>query len=394
MKPILKAYKIRIYPNRTQIKQIETTFGAVRNVYNYFVNLTKERLDLGEYKLNYNTESSVLTLLKLERDWLTLADKFTLQNAIKDQDRAFANLFEKRAKFPRFRSKKDNYQTYRTNLTNGNIAIIDNKLKLPKLGFIKFAKSQEIIGKILNVTVLRSNGKYYASIACEVQYESKSMPTAQTVDIDLGLKSFAVMRTNTGETITVDNPKWLEKSLKNLKCKQRALSKKQHPRFRGDTTEKSNSYLKLQKTVSKINTRVANQRKDFLHKLSSKIVSENQAIGIEDLAVKNLVRNHKLSRHIAQSGWSMFRAMLEYKSSWSNKKVVVHDRFYPSSKLCECGVKNSELKLSDRLWVCKSCLRINSRDELAANNLVPVECLGEFTPREYAPTGTEGLSNV
>lgn len=392
MKDIIRAYRYRAYPNKAQKECLESFFGAKRHIYNHFLSLNKELLGNKEHKLNYKAESASLTLLKKELAWLSLADKFSLQNAIKDQDRAFTNFLQKRSGFPRFKSKKDNYQSYRTNLTNGNIEIKENGIKLPKVGWIHFAKSREPLGRILNVTLSRVNEKYYISITCETQIEPKSMPT-QIIGIDLGLTSLAVTKTNQGETNTIVNPKWLEKSLKNLKRKQKQLSRKQHSRKKGDATPKSKGYLKQQKTVAKIHEKVANQRKDFLHKLSTTIISENQAIGIEDLHVKGLMKNHKLSRHISQSGWRMFREMLEYKAKWHNRTLKIHDRFYPSSRLCTCGVVNKELVLSDRIWICKACGSIHRRDELAANNLIPVE-QGEFTPRECALSGAKEVSNA
>jgi len=372
VKIITKAYKVRIYPNKTQIQQIENTFYHARYIYNYFIALNKDRMSLDEYILDYKSESRVLTLLKSEREWLKESDKFSLQNAIKDQDRAFKNWFSKRAKAPKFRSRKDEHQSYRTNLTNNNISINNRYIKLPKLKWIKFSKSQEIKGKILNVTVARKNNKYYLSIAVETEINPMSILT-QKIGIDMGLKSLAVTKTDKGEVQDIKNPKWLEKSLKNLKKKQKQLSRKQHSKRKGDTTPKSKRYLKQQRTVAKIHQRVTNQRKDHLHKLSSQIISENQAIGIEDLAVSNLMKNHKLSRHIAQSGWRMFRAFLEYKAGWHERDLTVHDRFYPSSRLCICGVKNKELVLSDRIWICKACSAVHNRDELAASNLIPME---------------------
>lgn len=371
-KEIIKAYKVRLYPNKKQTAQIEQTFDHARYVYNYMLATNLQRMELLEYKLSYHSESRVLTLLKESREWLSQSDKFSLQNAIKDQDRAFKNWFEKRAKKPNFHSKKDDYQSYRTNLTNGNIAISGRYVKLPKLKWIKFAKLQEIVGSIQNVTVSRRNNKYFASINVKTDIKPTSMPT-QKIGIDVGLTSLVVTKTDSGIINDIKNPKWLEKSLKNLKRKQKQLSRKQHSRTKGDTTPKSQRYIKQQKTVAKIHQRVTNQRKDFLHKLSTKIVSENQAIGIEELSVKNLMKNHKLSRHIAQSGWRIFRTLIEYKASWHNREVKVFNRFYPSSKLCRCGVKNKELSLSDRVWICKACGAVNKRDELAAENLIPVE---------------------
>jgi len=388
-KTITKAYKVRIYPNKSQNLKIEQTFGAKRFIFNYFLALNKEKLEKKEYKINYNDESKILTLLKQENEWLTQSDKFSLQNAIKDQDTAFKNLFEKRAKFPRFHSKRDVYQSYRTNLTNGNIEIKGRYIKLPKIGYVKFAKSQEMIGKILNVTISRSNNKYYASICVSTELTPKPIENNRC-GIDLGLNSLMVIKDQNDNIKAIKNPKWLEKSLKNLKRKQQKLSRKQHSRFKGDTTSKSKRYIKQQKTVAKVQEKIANQRKDFLHKLSTQIIDENQAIGIEDLNVKGLMKNHKLSRHIAQSGWRLFRTMLEYKSQWHERELTVHDRFYPSSRLCTCGVKNKELNLSDRIWICKACGATHKRDELAAHNLIPKE-RGEFTPVESAMAGSEAL---
>jgi putative transposase len=373
-KTVTKAYKTRIYPSLLQIEQIEKSFGASRFIYNFFLGQNKERLQLDEYTLGYKRESEILTFIKKDERylWLNESDKFSLQNAIKDQDRAFINFFSKRAKFPKFHSKKDSYQSYRTNFTNNNIEIVENKIKLPKLKWIKFAKSRDIIGKILNVTISRKNDKYYMAIAYETEIKPKPMQTS-ICGIDLGLTSLMVIKNNLGVVENISNPKWLEKSLKNLKKKQKQLSKKQHSRTKGDITPKSKNYLKKQKVVSKIQERVANQRKDLLHKISTKIISENQTIGIEDLNVSGMLKNHKLARHISQSGWRMFRTMLEYKSKWNNRELYIHNRYYPSSKTCICGTINNNLALNNRIWICKACGSVNSRDELAAQNLIPSE---------------------
>lgn len=374
LKTVVKAYKTRIYPSNSQIEQIENNFGASRFIYNFFLNQNKERLQLDEYTLGYKRESEILTFIKkdIRFIWLNEADKFSLQNAIKDQDRAFSNFFSKRARFPKFHSKKDNYQSYRTNFTNNNIELKDNQIKLPKLKWIKFAKSKDIVGKILNVSISRKNDKYYIAITYETQIKPK-LKADVYCGIDLGLTSLMVIKNDKGVIEDIKNPKFLEKSLKNLKRKQKQLSKKQHSRAKGDITPKSRNYLKKQKTVSKIQERVANQRKDLLHKLSTKIISENQTIGIEDLNVSGMIKNTKLSRHIAQSGWRMFRTMLEYKAKWHDRTIYVHNRFYPSSKTCRCGVINNNLTLNNRIWICKACGSINSRDELASENLIPSE---------------------
>lgn len=374
LKTVVKAYKTRIYPSVSQIEQIENNFGASRFIYNFFLNQNKERLQLDEYTLGYKRESEILTFIKKDIRflWLNESDKFSLQNAIKDQDRAFSNFFSKRAKFPKFHSKKDSHQSYRTNFTNGNIELKENQIKLPKLKWIRFAKSKDIVGKILNVTISRKNSKYYIAVTYETQIKPMSM-VKNRCGIDLGLTSLMVIKNDKGFVENISNPKWLEASLKNLKRKQRQLSKKQHSRTKGDTTPKSKNYLKKQKIVAKIQERVTNQRKDLLHKLSTRIISENQTIGIEDLNVSGMLKNPKLSRHIAQSGWRMFRTMLEYKAKWNDRTIYVHNRFYPSSKTCRCGVINNNLTLNNRIWICKACGSINSRDELASENLIPSE---------------------
>lgn len=373
-KKVISSYKTRIYPNAMQRQQIEKTFGAKRRVYNYFIETNLERMDLNEYTLPYKRESRVLTLLKERDAWLKEADKFALQNAIKDQDAAFAKWFAKQGGKPHWKSKKDDHQTYRTNYTNNNIELIAKRIKLPKLKWIRFAKSKEITGKILNVTISRKADKYYISINMESSIDVYP-DTERSVGIDVGLKSLAVIKNDQGAVQTIEHPKWLEKSMRNLKKKQRQLSRKQHSRTKGDTTTKSKRYIKQQRTVNKIQQHIANQRKDFLHKLTTQLVRENQAVGIEDLAVSNMMKNSRLSRHIAQSGWRMFRTFISYKCEWHDRKVVVHDRYYPSSKTCTCGTINSALKLSDRLWQCRACGAVHDRDELAASNLNPCQKL-------------------
>ncbi len=373
-KIVIKAYKTRIFPSGVQIEQIERTFGVSRYIYNFFLGQNKERLELDEYTLGYKRESEILTFMKKQEQyfWLKDADKFSLQNSIKDQDRTFSNFFSKRAGFPKFHSKKDSYQSYRTNYTNKNIEIKDSQIKLPKLKWIKFAKSLNIIGKILNVTISRKNEKYYISIAYETEIKPKPVQISKC-GIDLGLTSLMVIKNDSGKIEDIKNPKFLEKALKNLKIKQKQLSRRQHSRKKGDITPKSKNYLKKQKIVVKIQEKVANQRKDLLHKISTRIINENQVIGIEDLNVSGMLKNHKLARHIAQSGWSMFRQMLEYKAQWHNRELYVHNRFYPSSKTCICGTINNNLALNNRIWICKACGSVNSRDELAAQNLIPTE---------------------
>lgn len=373
-KNIIKGYRTRLYPNKTQIQQIEETFGATRFVFNFFLAQNTERLSFDEFVLNYQRESKILTLMKQDErySWLKNSDKFSLQNALKDQDVSFKRFFSKIAKYPNFRSKKDSYQSYRTNYTKNNIEIKDNKIKLPKLKWMRFAKSLDIQGKILNVTISRKNEKYYLSITYETEISPKFIPNNKC-GIDLGLLSLMVIKNDKGVVENINNPRWLDKSLIKLKKQQRQLERKESLKTKKGECFKSKNYLKKQKMVAKIQEKIANQRKDLLHKLSTKIISENQAIGVEDLNVSGMIKNKKLSRHIAQVGWRQFREMLKYKSDWHSRELVVHNRFYPSSRLCKCGVINNELKMSERIWTCTACGSVNSRDELAAENLIPKE---------------------
>jgi putative transposase len=260
-------------------------------IYNYFLAKAKE----DEYK-TYTHYSKQLTKLKKELKWLKEVDKFALQNALKDLDKAFNNFFSGKYDFPQFKSKKNVKNSYRTNKFirksgTTNIEIKDKKIKLPKLGWIKFSKSQEVEGKILNVTISKTNtDKYYISIIV-AEGIKKLDKKDNEIGIDLGLKEFAIM--SDGEKVA--NPGVLKKYEKKIARLQRSLARKE---------KGSNNWYKVKKKLAKVNEKVANTRKDFLHKLSTKLICENQTICLETLQVKNMLKNHNLAKSISDVSWS------------------------------------------------------------------------------------------
>ncbi|MBQ8559512.1 MAG: transposase, partial [Tyzzerella sp.] len=287
-----KAYKYRIYPNKRQKELLEKTFGCCRYVYNHFLNKRIETYQTEQKTMTYNQCSLELTKLKSEFEWLKEPDKCSLQNALKDMDRAYKNFFKNNAGFPKYKSKKTHRFSYRTNATNGNIAYCEKHLKLPKLGMVKTRTKLIPQGRILNATITQEpSGKYYVSLCCTDVEIPQLEKTGNEIGIDLGIKAFAV--TSNGDSIP--NPKYLQKSLNKLARLQRELSRK---------TRGGSNWNKARIKVARLQEYIANQRTDFLQKLSTKMIRENDVICIEDLQVKNMIRNHKLARNIADVSWS------------------------------------------------------------------------------------------
>ncbi len=356
---IYKGFKYKIYPNEEQRTVFSHHFGCVRFVYNYFL---RERMDYyeehkGDDKKGLSCFDTINMLVKLKKEpeycWLANVNAQSLQQSLRNLDQAYKNFFNKTGQFPNFKKSKV-AQSFRVPQKG---CITNGKLNIPKCKNIKIIIHRPYEGRLKSITISQTaTGKYFASILCEVDIPEPQYSGGE-VGLDFGLKTFITSSDGT----TINRPKFIYKTEKRLKRLQRSVSRKQ---------KGSNSRLKAIHKLAVQHERVANQRKDFLHKTSRTLVRDNQAIYIEDLAIANMVKNHHLAKSISDAGWSDFTKMLGYKGKWYGCQVHKIDRFFPSSKTCnQCDYINQNLTLKDRTWQCPECNAIHDRDLNAAINI-------------------------
>ncbi|MBD2523111.1 RNA-guided endonuclease TnpB family protein [Nostoc sp. FACHB-133] len=363
-----KVVQVRLYPSDEQQNQLAQTFGCARWWWNYALNKSIENyLETGKGLGRAALNAFLPALKKAEETiWLSECYSQVLQAITLNLTTAYKNFFEKRAGFPKFKSKHGKQSIQYPQ----NVKIVDGNVKLPgNIGIVKAKIHRPIEGKIKTVTVSKTpSGKYLASILTEIVRvasptgvgENLVISEGKIYGIDLGLKHFAVV--TDGEKVSIyDNPKHLAKHEKNLKRKQKKLARK---------VKGSKSRNIYRKVVAKVYERVSNSRKDFLHKLSYKLVSDSQAVIVENLNVRGMVRNHKLAKSISDVGWGTFTNFLAYKLERRGGKLVEIDRWFPSSKLCSnCFYQIGEMPLDVREWTCPHCGTHHSRDANAAQNI-------------------------
>ena len=365
----LIAYKYRLYPNKTQQILLNKTMGCVRYYWNQQVAIFKTY----NKETNPKPEFKTSTELRNETKWMLEVSAAAIQQKEIDFKEYKKQLFNKSRKkkigFPSFK-KKNNRQSFR--LPNQKFKIIGKKIQLEKIGKVKMVIDRELPqGKLMSVTVSKNpSGQYFASILIETEIIHK-VKTNKEVGIDLGIKTFSTQ----SDGVEINNPKFLNKNQIKLRRLQQHFSRKQ---------KGSNRKNKCRLKIAKLHQKITNQRDWFLHNYSTSLINNYDRIFIEDLNVSGMLKNHCLAGAISDVSWSKFTAMLTYKAEWYGKDVVKVSRFFASSKTCECGVKNDNLKLSDREWVCEACGLVNSRDLLAANNILKEgrRSLGDLTDVE------------
>ena len=372
----LKAYKFRLYPNKQQEVLLNKTFGCVRFYYNQQVTLFNSYDKESNPKLEFKSS----TLIRQEFEWMQEVSAAAIQQKEIDFKEFKKQLFNKNRKSklgsPNFK-KKSNRQSYR--LPNQKFKILGNKIQLEKIGKVKFVKDRNFpeVFKFMSVTVSKNpSGQYFISVLVEQEINHKTK-TNREVGIDLGVKAFSTQ----SDGIEISNPKYFSKNQAKLKKLQQHFSRKQ---------KGSNRREKCRLKITKLYQKIANQRDYFLHNYSTHLIDKYDYIFIEDLGVKNMLESKLMSKEISDVSWSKFVNMLIYKADWYGKTVHKVDRYYASSKTCECGVKNKDLKLSDREWVCISCGVINQRDLLASQNILKEgrRSLGDITNVEAGVTGS------
>ena len=360
---MLKAFRYELFPTEDQKVAFEQHFGCSRFLYNWGL----------EQRIKAHTEGkkqtcidliNILPELKEKYPWLKEVNSQALQMPLRNLDNAYTRFFKKTGKFPRFKSKHHSTPKFQCP-QHVRIDFKKQLLSLTKIPDIQFALDRTFKGDIKTTTIKKTpTGRYFVSVLVEDGMELPPKPKVdpdQTIGLDLGLRDFCI--DSSGRK--VPNPKFLRQSEKRLKHHQRMLSKKK--RYKGKPGSKN--YQEQRLKVAIIHERVANQRKDFLHKLSTKLVRENQSICLEDLAVRNMLKNHCLAKSISDAAWTEFRRQMEYKAEWYGRNILTIGRFDPSSKICSCcGAINRTLTLDQREWTCE-CGAEHDRDVNAAKNI-------------------------
>jgi putative transposase len=378
-----RAYRYRFYPTDAQAAELSRTFGCVRKVYNMALAARTEAWARQE-RVNYNQTSAMLTAWKKTEELAYLAEvsSVPLQQTLRHLQGAFASFFDKRAKYPRFKSKKKSRAS--AEYTSSAFRYRDGHLTLAKMReplAIVWSRPLPEGAQPSTVTVSQdAAGRWFASILCEDPSVQHLAAVDSTVGIDVGLNHLLTL--STGEKVA--NPRHERKDRARLAKAQRNLAKK---------TKGSNNRAKARKKVARVHARITDRRRDHLHKLTTRLVRENQTLVIEDLTVRNMVRNRSLARAISDAAWSEFRNMLEYKAAWYGREVIAVDRWFPSSKLCSaCGALRSRMPLNVRTWTCESCGSIHDRDVNAARNLLAAGlavsvCGAGVRPQRRTPDG-------
>ena len=357
MKVIQKTYKFRLYPNKEQEKMLANYFGSVRFVYNHFLAKRKEQYEQTRKSSNYYEQAKELTAMKKTEafSWLKEINSQTLQHALRHLETAYVNFFKGRTRFPRFHSKKH----------GGSFAVPQyfkvegNRIFIPKFkGGIRFAKSQDVLGELRNMTVsVTPGGKYYVCIMAHVEVGDLEK-TNLSVGIDLGLKDFVI--TSNGDRYSSN--KFIKKYSKKLATMQKHLSRKK---------KGSGSWNRQRIKVARLQEKITSCRNDKLHKISVELIRRYDVVCCEDMNVKGMAKNHHLAKAVSDASWGTFVTMLEYKAKWYGKELVKIGRFYPSSKTCHhCGHVKEDLSLEDRYYTCPNCGELIDRDLNAAKNIL------------------------
>jgi putative transposase len=355
MKVIKYTYKFRLNPNQEQQTLLNKHFGSVRWTYNYFLNQRKTEYLNNKKSLNYYDQAAELTQIKKVNEWLKEINSQTLQYSLKCLDMAYQGFFNKRTKFPNFKSKRN-----KNSFTiPQNVRYDGTKLIVPKfLDGIEMIMERQIKGIIKHCNISKTpTGKYFVSILTELEYQPVSK-TNQSVGIDLGIKDFLVLSNGT----KIKNHRFLKHYERILAVNQKYLSRK---------TKQSNRYEKQRLKVARIHEKITNSRMDLIHKTTINLINQFDTIYLEDLNVKGMMKNHKLAKAIGDVSWGKFIDVLEYKANWNDKQIIHIDRFFPSSKTCsKCGWINNQLTLKDRNWTCTECNSVHDRDFNAAINIL------------------------